>query len=85
MKQETIGWSQVECGKIYELQSVTSTDPRTQTRIGEPFVRLVEHDRRAFTSNGLFATVEPETSDNAEHVKVRHCANYIVLREVTGY
>jgi hypothetical protein len=90
----------VERGKCYELQAVTSQDDRLQTRIGLPFVRLVEHQRYRlesdrtfwdksptgplpFTLSSMFATVEPKTEENVEHVKVRYCANYIVLRAVS--
>ena len=90
---EPIPWHMVERGKCYELQSVTSQDDRLQSRIGAPFVRRVAHERTfwgkaaggfsTFTRDSKFATVEPKTEENEAHVKVRFCANYIVLCHVS--
>jgi hypothetical protein len=100
MKQKPIPWYQVQRGKRYELQSVTSQTEALQDRIGEPFVRQIEDeyfqvtalqrlmfnaaraDKHPFTVCSRFATVEPATAENPEHVKIRFCQNYIVLREV---
>lgn len=53
-------------------------------RSGDPPPRfgLPTPDKHPFGPWARFATVEPATDENPEHVKVRYCANYIVLREV---
>lgn len=79
-----IAWTDVKEGHTYEIQQVTSTDVKTQTRLGQPFVRVLGGNRGiapSFTPGSQFETKETDWQGRA-YIMRRLCFNYIVLREL---
>lgn len=84
MSTPTIPWTDVKSGHTYEIQQVTSTDPKTQTRCGQPFVRVIGGGAGispSFTSGSQFETREKDWQGKA-YIMRRLCFNYLVLREL---